>query len=63
MRHKYRITLISDFTREILNRTFLALGSQFFNFDYKKKEYVFVRSEQQIKNIIKNFLKKQLAHC
>ena len=63
MRHKYRITLISDFTREILNRIFLALGSQFFNFDYKKKKYVFVRTEQQIKNIIKNFLKKQLAHC
>jgi regulator of PEP synthase PpsR (kinase-PPPase family) len=52
MRHKYQITLISDSTGETLDRIFLALKSQFSNFDYEKKEYVFVRSESQINKII-----------
>ena len=53
MRHKYQISLISDSTGETLDRIFLALKSQFSNFDYEKKEYVFVRSESQINKIIK----------
>ena len=59
MGHKYQITLISDSTGETLNRIFLAIKSQFFNFDYEKKEYVFVRTEQQIESIIKECEKKE----
>jgi len=53
MGHKYQINLISDSTGETLDRIFLALKSQFSNFDYEKKEYVFTRTEQQINKIIK----------
>jgi regulator of PEP synthase PpsR (kinase-PPPase family) len=52
MGHKYQIKLISDSTGETLERIFLALKSQFSNFNYEKKEYVFVRTEQQINKII-----------
>ena len=52
MGHKYQISLISDSTGETLDRIFLALKSQFSNFDYEKKEYVFVRTESQINRII-----------
>jgi regulator of PEP synthase PpsR (kinase-PPPase family) len=45
MGHKYQVYLISDSTGETINRIFLALKSQFSNFNYKKKEYVFVRTE------------------
>jgi len=50
---KYNIFLISDSTGETLGRIFLALQSQFNNFKYEKKDYVFVRTEQQIDKIIK----------
>jgi len=53
MTDKYRIFLISDSTGETLDRIFLALKSQFTNFQYDKEEYVFVRTEQQIDKIIK----------
>jgi len=53
MTDKYQIFLISDSTGETLDRIFLALKSQFVNFQYDKKEYVFVRTEQQIDKIIK----------
>ena len=52
MTNKYQIFLISDSTGETLDRIFLALQSQFANFDYDKKEYVFIRTEQQINKII-----------
>ena len=48
MTMKYQIFLISDSTGETLDRIFLALQSQFANFDYEKKEFVFIRTEQQI---------------
>ena len=54
MRHKYQINLISDSTGETLDRLFLALKSQFSNFDCEKKEHVFVRTEQQINKIIED---------
>jgi len=38
MGHKYQISLISDSTGETLDRIFLALKSQFSNFDYVKNE-------------------------
>ena len=52
MTNKYQIFLISDSTGETLDRIFLALQSQFANFDYDKKEFVFTRTEQQIEKII-----------
>ena len=52
MGQKYQIYLISDSTGETLDRIFLALKSQFNNFNYDKKEYVFVRTDQQINKII-----------
>jgi regulator of PEP synthase PpsR (kinase-PPPase family) len=52
MGQKYQVYLVSDSTGETLDRIFLALKSQFSNFKYEKKEYVFVRTEQQIDKII-----------
>ena len=59
MTNKYKIYLISDSTGETLDRTFLALQSQFANFNYEKKEYVFIRTNQQIDKIIKECLGKE----
>ena len=53
MNNKYQIYLISDSTGETLDRIFLALQSQFTNFNYDKKEFVFIRTEQQIAKILK----------
>ncbi len=52
MTEKYNVYLISDSTGETLDRIFLSLKSQFTNFEYNKKEFVFVRTEQQINKII-----------
>ena len=51
MTGKYQIILISDSTGETLGRIFLAIQSQFATFEYDKKEYVFIRTEQQIDKI------------
>jgi len=59
MGHRYQINLISDSTGETLDRIFLALKSQFSNFDYEKKEHVFIRTEQQINKIIKESERKK----
>jgi len=53
MNEKYNVYLVSDSTGETLDRIFLSLKSQFANFVYKKKEFAFVRTEQQIDKIIK----------
>ncbi len=52
MNEKYNVYLISDSTGETLDRIFLSLQSQFKNFDYEKKEFVFVRTEQQVDRIL-----------
>ena len=52
MNEKYNVSLVSDSTGETLDRIFLSLKSQFANFDYDKKEFAFVRTEQQIDKII-----------
>ena len=44
MRQKHQIYLISDSTGETLDRIFLAIQSQFSNFSYEKKEFVYVRN-------------------
>ena len=59
MGHKYQICLISDSTGETLDRIFLALKSQFSNFECDKKEFVFVRTEKQINKIIEEYKKKK----
>ena len=53
MNEKYNVYLVSDSTGETLDRIFLSLKSQFSNFKYEKKEFAFVRTEQQIDKIIK----------
>ena len=53
MNEKYNVYLVSDSTGETLDRIFLSLKSQFANFEYHKKEFAFVRTEQQIDKIIK----------
>ena len=53
MNEKYNVYLVSDSTGETLDRIFLSLKSQFAGFEYDKKEYAFVRTEQQIDKIIK----------
>ena len=58
MTNKYQIFLISDSTGETLDRIFLALQSQFANFEYDKKEFVFIRTQQQIEKIIKECSEK-----
>jgi regulator of PEP synthase PpsR (kinase-PPPase family) len=58
MRQKHQIYLISDSTGETLDRMFLAIQSQFSNFDYEKKEFVFVRTEKQLNKIIKECEKR-----
>ena len=63
MNNKYQIFLISDSTGETLDRIFLALQSQFTNFDYDKKEFVFIRTEQQIAKIIKECKEKNNIPC
>ena len=52
MNEKYNVYLVSDSTGETLDRIFLSLKSQFANFEYEKKEFVFTRTEQQINKII-----------
>ena len=52
MSEKYNVYLVSDSTGETLDRIFLSLKSQFTNFEYNKKEYVFIRTENQIDKII-----------
>ena len=59
MRQKHQIYLISDSTGETLDRIFLAIQSQFSNFSYEKKEFVFIRAEQQIDKIIEECKKKE----
>ena len=53
MNEKYNVYLVSDSTGETLDRIFLSLKSQFAKFEYEKKEFAFIRTEQQIDKIIK----------
>jgi regulator of PEP synthase PpsR (kinase-PPPase family) len=57
MNEKYNVYLVSDSTGETLDRIFLSLKSQFANFEYEKKEFAFIRTEQQIDKIIKECIK------
>ncbi len=59
MNEKYNVYLVSDSTGETLDRIFLSLKSQFANFEYEKKEFAFIRTEQQIDKIIKECQKSE----
>ena len=59
MTGKYQIILISDSTGETLGRIFLAIQSQFASFEYDKKEYVFIRTEQQIDKVLNEYKGKK----
>ena len=68
MNQKYNVYLISDSTGETLDRIFLSLKSQFSNFNYDKKEFVFIRMENQIDKILNECLSKKkcyyiVHHC
>ena len=57
MNEQYNVYLISDSTGETLDRIFLSLQSQFKNFEYQKKEFFFVRTQQQVDKIINDGIK------
>ena len=57
MNEQYNVYLISDSTGETLDRIFLSLQSQFKNFKYQKKEFFFVRTQQQVDKIINDGIK------
>ena len=57
MNEKYNVYLISDSTGETLDRIFLSLQSQFKNFQYEKKEFFFVRTQQQVDKIVNESIK------
>ena len=57
MNEEYNVYLISDSTGETLDRIFLSLQSQFKNFKYAKKEFFFVRTQQQVDKIIDDGIK------
>ena len=59
MNEKYNVYLVSDSTGETLDRIFLSLKSQFANFEYNKKEFAFIRTEQQIDKIVKETLEQE----
>ena len=52
MKNTYEIYLISDSTGETIDRIFMALKSQFINFEYELNQFSFTRTENQITNII-----------
>ena len=52
MKEKYNLYLVYYSTVVTLDRIFLSLKSQFAKFSYEKREFAFVRTEQQIDKII-----------
>ena len=59
MNEKYNVYLVSDSTGETLDRIFLSIKSQFSNFSYNKKEFVFIRTTNQIDKIIEECKKRK----
>ena len=51
--NNHQVYLISDSTGETLDRIFLALQSQFSNFEYKINYYSFIRTTNQLNKILK----------
>ena len=61
MNEKYNVYLVSDSTGETLDRIYVSQITVA-NFDYEKKEFVFIRTEQQIDKIISQSSKAQKQH-
>lgn len=61
MNEKYNVYLLSDSTGETLDRIFLSIKSQFANFEYNKKEFAFIRTENQIDKVISEC--KKISGC
>ena len=59
MKNTYQIFLVSDSTGETIERIFTALKAQFSSFRYKKHQYAFTRTKNQINEIIKNSLRNK----
>ena len=59
MSNTYEIYLVSDSTGETLDRIFLALKAQFNKIIYKKHQFSFIRTENQILTIIDVCKKKK----
>ena len=53
MRNKHQIYLVSDSTGETIDRIFTALKAQFSIFKYKKHQFSFTRTKNQVNEIIK----------
>lgn len=54
MKNTYQIFLVSDSTGETIERIFTALKAQFSLFSHKKQQFAFIRTKNQINEIIKN---------
>ena len=59
MKNTYQIYLISDSTGETIDRIFTALKAQFSNFKYEIQNFSFTRTENQIREIIKEAKNKK----
>ena len=55
----YNIYQVSDSTGETLDRIFLAIKAQFYNFECKTIHYSFTRTENQIDKIIQKSKKEE----
>ena len=60
MKDTYEIYLISDSTGETVDRIFTALRAQFKNFNYEINQFSFIRTENQISEIIKKLKKNSI---
>ena len=59
MSNTHEIYLVSDSTGETLDRIFLALKAQFNKTNYKKHQFSFTRTENQVLKIIDICKKKK----
>ena len=59
MRNKHHIYLVSDSTGETIDRIFTALKAQFSIFKYKKHQFSFTRTKNQVNEIIKTSSKNK----
>ena len=59
MKITHQIYLVSDSTGETIERIFTALKAQFSAFKYKKYQFSFTRTKNQINEIIKNSSKNK----
>ena len=61
MSNTYEIYLVSDSTGETLDRIFLAIKAQFDKIQYKKHQFSFTMTENQVLKIIDISKKKKIV--